>query len=51
MTNHFRWHQQGKIRLQNWYKLWSDDKYYGWKDIKKCEKMLVVFNGNLLEYK
>ena len=51
ITNHFRWNLQGKKRLENWYKMWIDDNYKGWKDIKKCEKMLAVFNQNLLEYK
>jgi len=50
-TNHFRWNLQGKIRLENWYKMWLDENFTGWKDIKKCEKMLTVFNQNLLEYK
>lgn len=51
LTNHFKWNLQGKIRLENWHKLWTDENYRGWKDIEKCEKMLGVFNKNLLEYK
>jgi hypothetical protein len=50
-TNHFKWNLQGKLRLENWYKLWNDENYKSWKDVKKLEKMLVVFNQNLLEYK
>lgn len=51
ITNHFKWSLQGKKRIENWVKLWNNEKYTGWKDVKKIEKMLAVFNSNLLEYK
>lgn len=50
-TNHFKWSLQGKKRIENWMKMWNNEKYIGWKDVKKIEKMLDVFNSNLLEYK
>jgi hypothetical protein len=50
ITNHFKWNLQGKIRLQNWYNLWNNENYKGWKDLEKCKKMLDVFNQNLLDY-
>jgi hypothetical protein len=49
ITNHFRWNLQGKLRLEKWYKLMSDENYKGWKDLSKYEKMLDIFNKNLLE--
>jgi hypothetical protein len=50
-TNHFRWNLQGKERIKTWITIWSDNKYYGWKDIEKYKKILNAFNTNLLEYK
>lgn len=49
-TNHFRWNIQGKRRIENWITLFKNKKYNGWFDINKYEKMLNVFNLNLLEY-
>jgi len=49
-ANHFRWNLQSKRRIENWCKLWNNEKFTGWKDVAKYEKMLNVFNQNLLEY-
>lgn len=49
ITHHFRWNLQGKERITNWIKLWSNSTV-GWKDIKKYEKMLAIFETNLIEY-
>ncbi len=51
VTNHFRWNLQGKKRLENWIKLWNNEKYYGWKDIDKYNLILNAYNSNnLLNY-
>lgn len=51
ITNHFRWDLQGKNRIKSWLKIWNDENYKAWKDIKKYEKMLTAFDTNLLDYK
>lgn len=51
VTHHFRWNLQGKMRIENWIKLWTNEGYKGWKDVSKYEKMLRVFETNLIEYR
>lgn len=49
-TNHFKWNLQGKQRIENWYNIFSDEKFCGWKDVNKYKKMLDVFNSNLKQF-
>jgi hypothetical protein len=49
-TNHFKWNLQGKQRLENWNKVFNDEKYTGWKDANKYKNMLDVFEKNLKTY-
>jgi len=50
-THHFRWTLESKKRVENWIKLWKNPLCQGWKDISKYEKILELYNCNLLEYK
>ena len=49
-TNHFKWNLNGKKRIENWHTIFNNDKYNGWKDSSKYQKMIDAFNSNLKTY-
>lgn len=50
-THHFRWSEEGKVRMEKWVRSYKDPAWTGWKDIKRAQDKLDAFNYNLIDYK
>ena len=50
-THHFRWSEEGKIRMEKWLRAYKDPSWTGWTDVKRAQDKLDAFNYNLIDYK
>lgn len=49
-THHFRWSEEGRVRMEKWVRSYSDPGWKGWKSVELSEKKLSAFSCNLAEY-
>jgi hypothetical protein len=50
-THHFRWSEEGKVRMEKWVRCYESPDWTGWKDMKRAQDKLDAFNYNLIDYK
>ena len=48
-THHFRWNHEGRIRTEKWHKMFTNEKWGGWKSTEETAKRLKIYEMNLLE--
>lgn len=49
-THHFRWSEEGKVRIEKWVRSYKDPGWQGWKSVEHAQKRLSAFSCNLAEY-